>query len=1065
MSAHSKHISRSPWRILKIVLLCLAGTVALVVALLAGLTWYLSSGHLREIVEERASAYFEADCTAAHIDFSIWSTFPQFRLEVDSINIVSRTLHRRGVTAAQRASLPANADSLAFLRHMNGSVNILGLLAGKVELHEVEASGFRLNLVTLNDSVNNFDILPTDTVPFNIPCISADKIALRDIYDCTFYSAPNKLKARTSLSDISLTRRAPHQDVYNIEVKGKITAQFNDIRLVTDFPYDLRGDVNFHFNPFGLKFEHMNLRLANVSTTTAGAMDFGERSRISNLRAEVSTFDLMQLLEYLPSEFIGGLEGVKSNLRTSISIRLTKPYHFADSALPTFEAILTVPDSRVAYTMADGQTYTVNGITLRATLMFDGENWRDSYCDIDELHAAGEGLRLLLKGNITQVFSDPRFHAALRVDADLAQLASAIPSVALYRPTGTAQVTSMLDFPLALIGSGEYRRIPLQAQAAISAVTVSLPDSGRVSASGGRVMLANKSGQPLTATADLSGIAMTLPEGIKVNAAQARARVLAGGRIPDAEATLRNVDLALPQGLSLTIPEFSLKLPGLRTQDLALDALVPSARVAEGSKTDLDLGTLRAHVTLIDGTSVQLTGDTLTLDLGDRRMLTAGDVAIQEHSGDRVTLRVKRLHYSMPDFADTTRLMRATVNDATVRLLLRDGRPSTLGIDAAHASLHMAAYPAPIIINDLGADLFADNDSISLRSLHVASLKTAFSLSGTYRRSVRDGKPFNRLRAKLDVDTLHFNQMAHIFTSGSAYKASDDTEDETPKTTFMVPDDWDAVIDAKAKATVYTNLWLYDLAAKCRMQPGVMALDTLYLSANFGHAGASMRYFSTDRDSLRAEFGARVYNFNLTEFFDSYPNVLALMPQMGNLHGIFHANADTRFRIFPSMNIDTESMTAHIKASASDLYLHQNPFIKKLMHMALIFQDGDIHIPAIEAEARVFDHLLQVYPFDIFIDRYHLRAQGRNDFSGDLYYHLAVLKTPIPLLKFGINVGGMYHHPKLRFTTSRYSPQAAQRIDHIDAADRINIIDMARHYGWLLIRHAAKADIDSAYTQ
>lgn len=1060
MSAHSKHTSRSPLRILKIVLLCLAGTVALAVALLACLTWYLSSGHLREIVEERASSYFAADCTAAHIDFTIWSTFPHFRLEVDSINVVSRTLHRSAVTAAQRAALPANADSLAFLRHMSGSVNLVKLLFGKVELHEVEASGFRLNMVTLNDSVNNFDILPHDTLPFDMPYISVDKVSLRDIYDCTFYSAPNRLNARTSLSDISLTRRSPRSDSYNVAVRGKISAQFNGMPLVTGFPFDLGGDVDFSFKPFALKFENMRVQLANVSTTTSATMDFGERSKISNLHSDISTFDLMRLLEYLPSEFLSGLEGVKGDLRTSISIRLTKPYHFAGSALPCFEAVLTVPDSRVTYTMADGTSYVVNGIKLRASLTFDGDNWQQSYCTIDGLEAAGEGMKLLLKGEITQVFSDPRFHAALRVDADLSRLAAAIPPVNSYRPGGTAVLTSILDFPLSLIGSGEYRHIPLRAEAVLSDVSVRLPDGGRVSARDGRVTLANKSGRPLAATADLSGIAMSLPEGIRVNASQADATVLAAGRFPDAEATLRNVDMALPQGLSLSIPEFNLRLPGLRVQNLAFDALVPTARLREGGKKELDMGSLRAHITLADGTIVELTGDTLTLDLGERRMLTAGDVAIEEHSGDRVTLRVKRLHYSMPDFADTTRLMRATMNDATVRLLLRDGRPRTLGIDAARASLRMAAYPAPITITDLGADLFTDNDSISLRSLHVASLKTAFSLSGTYRRSRRDGKPFNRLRAKLDVDTLHFNQMAHIFTSGSAYKASDDTENEAPKSAFMVPGDWDAVIDAKAKATVYTNLWLYDLAAKCRMQPGVMALDTLYLSADFGHAGASMRYFSPDRDSLRAEFGARVYNFNLTEFFDSYPNVLALMPQMGNLHGIFHANARTGFQIFPSMDINTGSMTASIKASATDLYLHQNPFIKKLMHMALIFRDGDIHIPSIEAEARVFDHLLQVYPFDIYLDRYHLRAEGRNNFSGDLYYHLAVLKTPIPLLRFGINIGGMYHHPKLRFTTSRYSPQAAQRIDHIDVNDRINIIDMARHYGWLLIRHAAKADID-----
>ena len=1042
-------------RVLRIIALSVLGVVVLVVALLGGLTLYLSDGHLTEIVNRRASEYFYADVDARRCSFTLWSTFPRLCVEIDTLHIVSRTM--RGAAGVE--SLPGDADSLASLRSMHAAVNIPALLAGRVELHDVQADGLHVNLVTLNDSVNNFAIVPdTGSEPFRIPYITADSIRLTNVEDITFYSAPDTLRARATIDGAHLVRRGRSRD-YSLLLRGGISARLDSINLVDNLPFMFGGDVHFAFNPLAISFRDMHVNLANTESRVTMGMNLGDRSGIDQFRTEVSAFDVMKLLAWLPSEFVPRLQGLTTDMRTRLSIRLTEPYRFSDAGLPSFVAELTIPSSRITYTLDSGERYTAEDVTLRARLTFDGHDWRASHCTIDELRARGEGLSLLLSGNIADVFTDPRFAADVHVEVDAAAMSGAIPSLAQMRPQGRGTVDASVNFPVSMLISPQYASIPV------------------------------------TATVNVNDMSVTLPDGTVMAVASARGEVANGGAAGMAgHVAVGGFNARMEDGLSVSAPVINLYAAG-SPEDMSLRGEVPSAACRIPSKS------VSADAT---GITAAVTPSNIRLDVAKLHLVTPeGDVSASSLNADvepqsthfditaasadatltgdrhahakKVTARADGLNdwhfasslldWSMPDFGAPDRRFTANISDLRGAVALAGSKLAHLSLNIPSGTVHTAAYDAPVSVRGLSADM-ARLDSITLHSLSLRSGLTGVDMSGTFRIDRRQGRNYYSGHADIDFDTLHFNQIAHTIEHSSLYHGNDpgvDPKDSlaTPRVhgAFVVPDNIDVTADIRADATVYTNLWLTDLGARLSMHPGRLALDTVYLSANFGHAQLAAHYLSPSADSIKIDVGAHMQDFDLTEFFKSYPNVLAMMPEMGNLHGLFHADAVLATRIFPDMEVNTGSMIADVSASATDLYLHQNAFIHRIARMALIFEDGDIHIPAIHARARVYDHLLTVEPFDIHIGKYDLIAAGRNDFAGHLYYHVGVLHNPLLPIKFGIDIKGMYHHPQIRFARSRFNEKASEGINGVDASLHINLVDELHHYGLLLLHHAAKSHI------
>ena len=67
----------------------------------------------------------------------------------------------------------------------------------------------------------------------------------------------------------------------------------------------------------------------------------------------------------------------------------------------------------------------------------------------------------------------------------------------------------------------------------------------------------------------------------------------------------------------------------------------------------------------------------------------------------------------------------------------------------------------------------------------------------------------------------------------------------------------------------------------------------------------------------------------------------------------------------------------------------------------------------------VGDNQLEIFPFDLKVDRYKLALGGWHTFDGNFKYHISVLKSPVPW-KFGINITGNADKWKWRFGGAKY---------------------------------------------
>lgn len=134
-------------------------TVALLIALVISLiVWILTPEKLTPLVNKYASEYLIADVNARRVELTFWHTFPRFSVDVDSLGITSRAL--RDLPDSVRATLPADADSLLFIKRFSGGINLAALAKGDISIYDVDLCGTRANLVQVDSLRANYLIMP-----------------------------------------------------------------------------------------------------------------------------------------------------------------------------------------------------------------------------------------------------------------------------------------------------------------------------------------------------------------------------------------------------------------------------------------------------------------------------------------------------------------------------------------------------------------------------------------------------------------------------------------------------------------------------------------------------------------------------------------------------------------------------------------------------------------------------------------------------------------------------------------------------------------------------------------
>lgn len=1051
-----------------IILACAAGGIlVLTVLFLCGATLFLTPKRLTELINNEANRTLNADVRVENARFTIWSTFPHFCVQTDSIFIVSRSL--RGLSAAQRGLLPENCDSLAAASSMKGGINILKLMSGKIYLKDVEVNDLRVNIAALNDSVNNYSIFPQTDDDNEIPYFTANKIKINNPRDISYFSAANQSKIRLRLDDATLTRDKNQRDDYDLLLKGAISVSVKDLSVLDKFPFTLEGLTRLRFNPFNVGLHNYEVSLGNTRGKLNMDLDLGKEMSINDFNYKVNAFNLMGLLKYFP----GGLpylSRVRADVTLDANARLINAYKFSASYLPSVEVNFNIPDGFIDYTVNNSEKYSIRHEHMRATLFFDGENPDSSYLAVPGFSLEGEGMKFDIDGKITDLTGGTPFvRAKVRCKSDLGVTGKMIKEFGYLNLKGILDADANLNFVVTDPDEMNLSDISIDGRARLDNFRFS-DSAATCSAKGDKLILSFKSDiKSLNADAISNADFSFNIGGNNFTTAFAGYRVgspeisLSGDLIDNITVNLNapagNI-MALPLNVGLEARSLSLSDKddslNLVAEDLSLTGKVnatPGKEMSDRMLLNVEGKNLRS---LYKGNTINLSNPSLSFTA---RKNTTGDIPSASFSD---SLRKSRLRWSV----DSARLSKVehTAEYMTSGLPERfkdiiNRWDVNVGLKIPEGKLMSKGFNAPVVLKDM--DINADFDSISLHNMRLRSGASAFSADGKVtglRKFLTSTQPVPvDVNLRVAIDTLSINQLAKVYMSGKKKNELSSGPAAVDTTACILPRNLRLDLLATADMTRYMNLRLYDLSTRVRLRDGDAHIDSLRISADFGHAFLNASYLTSDIDKMAVTADLGIEDVNVVGFFKNFHTLLLMMPQMKNLSGYLSAQCRGRLDIYPSMYADVPSLFADIWVRGRDLNVRQNSFIRHITKMMLLPDSRDISFKNMNVHASVHDNLLELYPFNFEFEEYKLSMEGLNNFNGKLYYHIGVDKSPVPF-PFGINIVNYFHDPKLKFGGPTFKIGQGEEITgNVMESNNFNVVTEVKRYIKEFIEKAAES--------
>lgn len=1070
---------RSPWtaaishlamakKVAKIIGWTLVGIVVLILAVAVAGTAWLTPKRLTALVNKELSERLDADVRTVNIRYTFWSTFPDLDVTIDSLSVTSRALDALPDSLAAR--LPADARLLLSSGRISGSVNARELLNDRIELGDIAVDSLRLNLVGVTDSIANWNVIPKAGKTRKISGFSVNSIRLTHPQAISYVDLPSGCDIQARLDSLSMLP-ADEKNLYRLASGGNVDAHLKERSYVTDLPVSLNGDIALNLDPVSIHTNDLAADINGIKMTFDLGVEINDKPRITEFDFSIGRFNLGKLLRLIPPELVPTLQGLRADALLQMDGKITRPYLIGAPDLPSLVLNVDIPSGSVLY-----NTISLQDISLQGRLSYDADHPEASTLDIPRLNVRDGITDLRVQAVVSDPTGAPRVVADVKGDLSLAKLGSMTQFLREMNLDGKVTSDTRLRFTLADLKECRLDRMQVSGKADLKGFRIdNIGDVDRISADNMKVSFGAS--------------------------AHSTTRSRVSGSLFDFKATVDNLNI---DAVGYRAKATSVLL----TSDIHDPGTVPLADVADYLPFNLDMkastlslgnprDTLRVHVNDADVRGV------ISARLKGKIQARTYDVSVKgsslRYEQGRTRFNINDLNTSVqaaylshdvyaPPFcmpaswtADNATALFARSTPRTVRLTVPQRLRQimarwrvTLRLRGSKGMLLTPAFPVRNYLTNI--DVSASFDSIAIRDMSMRSESSSVTFTGgisNLRQFLTSPVPAPlRLNLTAAIDTLQCNQLAAayehgvelIYGPGTVQRRLDNNAIVASDSVAMViPRNIYADIRASIGRCFYTDLQTYDWLGDIHVADGNLDIDTLAVHTDFVTAGAKVRYSTGNLEDLTIGADIGAYGLNVKEFFRNFPKVLRAMPQMANLSGVFNARADVTTRLFPTMYVMLPATVGDISVQGRDLVLKQNRFIRKVTRMMLIPTGGPLRIANIDINARLADNLLMLYPFRIGFDRYDLTVGGLNNFAGDLYYHIGVDKWPLSI-PFGLNIKGTTSHPEIRFGAARWKDSDATEIAaDIDNDIQLNVIQMAKKYGLLMIHKAAQADTTRNY--
>lgn len=1043
-------------RVAKVAAWTIGSVVALTALVLCLLVWIFTPSRLTPMVRDIAAEYIDGDVSIGKVELTVWSTFPNARIDIDSLAVRSAALE------SSKSAFTAYTDTLLAFDHLHGGIDLSRLATGEIRLTDVEIRALGVNALALDSSRTNFDILriPSDTTAeesamTELPDISIERFAILDSQPIRYVSIADSIDAALMLETTQLTDDGT--PVYRLSTGLKAGIDIAPGLSISDFTISTDGRITWeHTRPYSIALDGFTIGVNRVPLTLSTAMDFAETLRIERLAVEMPATRVTDLLGAIPEGLSPELPEIKSPLTIALKATLAEPYDIATDTIPTIDVALDIPGGDVNF----GNEFFIDDIALNLTAHVDGKNPDLSTVDVARLYFRRLGTEFTATGSGTRLFSDPKVIGTFDGSVDFDRLPPRLTEYIPGEVRGLLTAKSDFNFKLSDLTPNDFHHARLSGEVTLKDFGYSLVDSVETRLYTRNAQLRLGTSDAFT-THSQQRIDSLLTLSIKLDTMSLyydrmdfEMSNLRAGLGCQNSADSRDSTQVNPIGGSLRFDRFNFTSPDstrIRLQDIK--ARTTLRRYEGNSRLPEVLAKVSANrVRYVDRLN------RLSLSEGEFD-LRANIKALRQRTATDSTARAMRQRRAMMQSRKPRGSEALTMDlDSTTQRFIR--RLNLRGsIKAKRGRIFTPYFPLRNSVSDL--NMAFTSDSVTFEQVRLRSGNSDFTLSGKITNisrflTSRYGAPlhinFESHSHKIDV-----NRLSYAAFAGAAFAERADSvnlsyiddenrlEEAVEETAgdgvaaIIVPINVEAFIALTADTIVYTDMALNKFKGLMQMHNGAINLSDLSARTNFGSAHLTALYSAPRKNDIRFGFGMRLDSVDLKEAIGLIPSVDSLMPLMRNFAGIVNADVAATTDVDSAMNFVLPTLNAAIKLEGDSLVL-LDPDTFKSVSKWLLFKKKDRNvIDHMGVELLVRNSTLELFPFMFDIDRYRLGIMGYNDMALNLNYHVSVLKSPLPF-KFGINITGNTDDMKIRLGKARYNESSAGQMVAIADTTRVNLL-------------------------
>ena len=332
-----------------------------------------------------------------------------------------------------------------------------------------------------------------------------------------------------------------------------------------------------------------------------------------------------------------------------------------------------------------------------------------------------------------------------------------------------------------------------------------------------------------------------------------------------------------------------------------------------------------------------------------------------------------------------------------------------------------------------------DDERIVLDTLGVRCGTSDFNMSGTVTGVKRALMRRSRIGADLFLNSerININEMVAASLIGSRDEASVDPSVELDESfvtdtladasidiedlpLLIVPGNVDARVRLNAGKVDFLEPEIGPVISGIRIKDRTMQLTGTDIFADFGHIYADAFYSTRSKRDISAGVNLDLDSMQVDRVIGLLPIVDSLMPALKTFEGNVSCEISATTQLDSNMNVVIPTLDGVLRVRGKDMKLYSDGQFGKLADMLLFGKTGVMNIDNLSADAIVHDSRLEVFPFDLGIDRFKLALQGSQGFDKSMRYHVSVLKSPL-LLRFGIDIYGTVDDWKISLGRARLS--------------------------------------------